>query len=58
MAKERTIYGLVGEIGTDDRNGMRGVRSKNISPPPFRNQKIDFGNRCRELFPIARVFQK
>ena len=33
MAKERTIYGLVGEIGTDDRNGMRGVRGKNISPP-------------------------
>lgn len=44
MAKERTIYGLVGEIGTDDRNGMRGVRGKNISPPlPFGIRKLISG---------------
>ena len=43
MAKERTIYGLVGEIGADDRNGMRGVRSKNISPLHFGIRKLISG---------------
>lgn len=43
MAKERTIYGLVGEIGTDDRNGMQGVRGKNISPLPFGIRKLISG---------------
>lgn len=62
MAKEQTIYGLAGEIKEklEQMIGMecKEFEAKTYPPPPFQNQKIDFGNRCRELFPIARVFQK